>query len=111
VFDLPFILTHPLLKSIFTRCAELSQQAAEFPEGSAQKKALEKRLSRLERRRGRPEELPIQTRAAFEEKLAHPEMTWRQLAAKYGVPGSPGLGALRAPTQRCFKARGNTASR
>jgi len=36
------------------------------------------------KRRGRPEEFRIRTRAALEEKLAHPRATWRELAIKHG---------------------------
>jgi hypothetical protein len=119
---LPYILTHPLLASIFKRCAELREQAGDLPEGSAERKKLEKRLSRLEqyrlpkpdarelqqsepiiddsgqtigerhsirrrfinKRRGRPEEFTIHTRAALEEKLANPGVTWRDLAENHG---------------------------
>ena len=51
MFDLPYILTHPLLANIFRHCAELSDQAAQLPEGSQERKALEKRISRLEQYR------------------------------------------------------------
>lgn len=35
------------------------------------------------KRRGRPEEFRIQTRAALEEKLSHPPTTWRELAVRF----------------------------
>jgi hypothetical protein len=37
----------------------------------------------IEGRRGRPEEFTIKTRAAYEEKLAHPEKPWRVIAAQF----------------------------
>jgi hypothetical protein len=121
MFDLPYILTHPLLKSIMVRHAELKEQAESLPQGSAEWKALEKRISHLEqyrlpkederdagqredvfdesgqkigerhslrkrtieRRRVRPEEFTIKTRAAYEEKLAHSEKSWRVIAAQF----------------------------
>jgi hypothetical protein len=120
VFDLPYIATHPLLARIVWRCAELRAQAKALPEGRADRKSIERRISRLEKyglprpdaseqqvtpimdesgrvvakrsslrrrfratRRGRPEEYSIRTRAALEEKLAEPQMTWKQLAEKY----------------------------
>lgn len=121
MFDLPYILTHPLLRSIVVRHAELKEQAESLPQGSAERKTLEKRISRLEqyrlpkederdaaqredvldqsgekigerhsarkrmidRRRGRPEEFTIKTRAAYEEKLAYPEKVWRVIAAQF----------------------------
>ena len=39
----------------------------------------------IERRRGRPEEFTIKTRAAYEEKLAHPDKVWRLIAAQFGL--------------------------
>ena len=121
MFDLPYILTHPLLATIVKRCAVLSDEADALPQGTAARKELEKRISQLEqyklpkpdardlqesepilnasgqkvgerhslrrrvisKRRGRPEEFRIRTRAALEEKLAHPRTTWRELAAKH----------------------------
>ena len=121
MFDLPYILTHPLLATIVKRCAVLSEEADALPQGTAARKELEKRISQLEqyklpkpdardlqesgpildasgqkvgerhslrrrvisKRRGRPEEFRIRTRAALEEKLAHPRTTWRELAAKH----------------------------
>ena len=38
----------------------------------------------IPKRRGRPEEFRIRTRAALEEKLAHPRTTWRELAERFG---------------------------
>src|SRR6202795_4092211 len=40
---------------------------------------------------GRPEERTIQTRAALEIKLEHPEITWRELAEKFGFPDGHAL--------------------
>jgi hypothetical protein len=37
----------------------------------------------IERRRGRPEEFTIKTRAAHEEKLAHPEKAWQVIATQF----------------------------
>ncbi len=48
MFDLPYILTHPLLRAIYQRCAELEEEARAMPEGSAQRKELERRIARLE---------------------------------------------------------------
>ena len=122
MFDLPYILNNPLVRGIFVRCAQLSEQISQLPPKSQVRRALEKRLSRLEQyrlpkptqeeartndpvlnntgqqigtrhsirrrtigtRRGRPEEFTIQTRAALEEKLANPRITWPQLAQKFG---------------------------
>jgi hypothetical protein len=120
MFDLPYILTHPLLAAIYKRHAELVERAKELPDGSRERRSVERRISLLEqyrlpkpdssqqrvrpivnswgqevgessslRRRfkvarpGRPEEHRIRVRAAFEDKLAHPELTWRQLSEKY----------------------------
>jgi hypothetical protein len=121
MFDLPYILTHPLLANIVNRCALLSEEADALRQGSAARKDLQKRISQLEqyklpkpdardlqesepivngsgqnigerhslrrrviaKRRGRPEEFRIQTRAALEEKLAHPRTTWRELAVRF----------------------------
>ncbi|SRR6266567_255485 len=121
MFDLPYIVTHPLLTAIVKRCAVLAEEADALSSGSAPRKDLEKRLSQLEqyklpkpdarelqesepifndsgqkigerhslrqrviaKRRGRPEEFRIRTRAALEEKLAHPRTTWRELAVKH----------------------------
>ncbi len=120
MFDLPYILTHPLLAAIYKRHAELVERAKELPEGSRDRRSVERRISQLEqyrlpkpdsseqrvspienswgqevgetsslRRRfkmarpGRPEEHRIKIRAAFEDKLAHPELTWRKLSEKY----------------------------
>lgn len=44
--------------------------------------SLRKRV--IAKRRGRPEEFRIKVRAALEEKLAHPQTTWRELAEKFG---------------------------
>ena len=44
MFDLPYILTHPLLRSIMVRRTELKEQADSLPRGSAKRKALEKRI-------------------------------------------------------------------
>ena len=127
-FDLPYILTHPLLAAIYRRCAELKQEARALPEGSKKRKSLEKRIAQLEqyalpkptpseqqafpitnqrgqvvgersslRRRfkarqpGRPEKWRIPVRAAFEEKLANPKLTWPQLADKHGFENSRDL--------------------
>jgi hypothetical protein len=129
MFDLPYILANPLVKRIFVRCAQLSQQIGRLSAKSPARKALEKRLSKLEpyrlpkptkeeaqqnepiindagqqigsrrslRRRtiatrpGRPDEFTIQTRAALEEKLANPKLTWPQLAQKFGFQDSRAL--------------------
>jgi hypothetical protein len=48
MFDLPFILTHPLLKRIFARCADLKEEAEALAEGSPERARIEKRLSQLE---------------------------------------------------------------
>ena len=47
-FDLLYILTHPLLKAIDTRCAELSEQALALPEASPERRKIEKRIAELE---------------------------------------------------------------
>lgn len=126
MFDLPYILTNPLVKRIFERCAELSERIEQIPPKSPARKVLEKRLSKLEpyrlpkptqeeaqknepilndngqqvgtrhsirrrtiaTRRGRPEEFTIRTRAALEEKLANPRITWPELARKFGFGDS-----------------------
>jgi hypothetical protein len=121
VFDLPYIVTHPLLSAIYRRHAELMEQAQGLVAGSADRKALERRISLFEQyrlpkprpqdqmtapitdhsgtviaeesslrrrvitvRRGRPEEYRIKVRAALEEKIVHPERTWRELAEQFG---------------------------
>jgi hypothetical protein len=47
-----------------------------------ERNSLRKRF--IAKRRGRPEEYRIKTRAALEEKLAHPRTTWRELAERFG---------------------------
>jgi len=127
--DQIYIIHHPLLATIYRRCAALSQQASELPEGSTERKEMNRRISQLEQyrlpkpdardleqtspifdesgqkigeryslrrrfinnRRGRPEERTIQTRAALETKLEHPEITWRELAEKFGFPDGRAL--------------------
>ena len=121
MFDLPYIVTHPLLASIYRRHAELMDVAKGLAVGSKERKAIERRISILEqyrlpkpspeqqkvtpivsqwgtvlgeesslRRRaktvyrGRPEEYRIKVRAAFEEKIVHPERTWRGLSQQFG---------------------------
>jgi hypothetical protein len=124
MFDLPYIVSNPLVRSIFIRCSQLSEQMSGLRPSSPARKTLEKRLSRLEQyrlpkptqeeaqtndpilndanqqigtrhsirrrtiatRRGRPEEFTIQTRAALEEKLANPKITWSQLARQFRFP-------------------------
>jgi hypothetical protein len=51
VFDLPYILTHPLLAAIYRRHAELVEEAKGLPAGSPGRVSLEKRISRLEQYR------------------------------------------------------------
>jgi hypothetical protein len=124
MFDLPYVLNNPLVRSIFVRCAQLSEQISQLSPKSPARIVLEKRLSRLEQyrlpkptrqeaqqnepilnntgqqigtrhsirrrtiatRRGRPEEFAIRTRAALEDKLANPKLTWPQLARKFEFP-------------------------
>ncbi len=45
----------------------------------------------IEKRRGRPEEFTIKTRAAFEEKLANPKKPWRAIAAQFEFRNSDEL--------------------
>jgi hypothetical protein len=122
MFDLPYILSHPLIKKIVQKCAELEEEAMDLPEGSERRRSIEKRLGKLEqyklpkpdatdleqsvpifnqwgqkignrhslrrrfveKRRGRPELHSIAVRAALEEKLADPRLTWPALAEKFG---------------------------
>jgi hypothetical protein len=128
VFDLPYILTHPLLRQIYQRCAELKEEASNLPEGSDTRRALEKRIAQLEpyglpkpdpseqrvvqttddwgrvigersslrrrfkpRRPGRPENCRIAVRAAIEDKIANPELTWPKLSEKFGFKESRDL--------------------
>ena len=51
MLDLPYILTYPLLRSSMVRHAELKEQAESLPQGSAERKTLEKRISYLEQYR------------------------------------------------------------
>jgi hypothetical protein len=46
--DLPYIVTHPLLRKIIRHCGELEEQALVLPEGSKERKALEKRIGKLQ---------------------------------------------------------------
>jgi hypothetical protein len=129
LFDLPYIATHPLLQRIMMRHAQLREQAEFLPVGSAKRRDLKRRISRLEqyrlpkedqrdmaqredifdaggqkigerhsvrrrmieKRRGRPEEFTIKTRAAFEEKLANPKKPWRAITAQFGFKTSDEL--------------------
>ena len=120
MFDLPYILTHPLMASIYKRHAELVDLAKGLAAGSEDRKAIERRISILEQyrlpkplpeeqktatimsasggiiceesslrrrlkavHRGRPEEFRIKVRAALEQKIAHPERTWPELAERF----------------------------
>jgi len=51
MFDLPYILSHPLLRSIMVHHAELKEPLEGLPQESAERKPLEKRISRLEQYR------------------------------------------------------------
>jgi hypothetical protein len=51
MFDLPYILSNPLVRSIFERCAQLSERIGQLPPKSPARKVLEKRLSKLEQYR------------------------------------------------------------
>ena len=48
MFDLPYVLSNPLVRSIFERCAQLSDRIGQLPPKSPARKGLEKRLSKLE---------------------------------------------------------------
>ena len=122
VFDLPYIVTHPLCARIIRHYKELEDQARTLPDRSKERKALEKRIGKLQefglpkptkreqeeteligdhtgrkigerhsirrrfiaKRRGRPAEWSIKVRAALEEKIANPNLKWRELAEKFG---------------------------
>jgi hypothetical protein len=121
MFDLPYLVTHPLAGSIYRRHAELMLSAQELAVGSEEREAIERRISVLEQyrlpkpipkeqetaaivdhsgavtaevsslrrrlttvHRGRPEEFRIKVRAALEEKIVHPERTWRDLSQQFG---------------------------
>jgi len=51
MFDLPYLVTHPLAGSIYKRHAELMQLATELPPGSEEREAMERRISILEQYR------------------------------------------------------------
>ncbi len=51
MFDLPYILTHPLIRQIYQRSAELQEEATSLPEGSEERRGLEERISQLEQYR------------------------------------------------------------
>ena len=121
MFDLPYLVTHPLAGSIYRRHAELMDLVKGLAVGSEERKAIERTISVLEQyrlpkpspeeqktspilnesgavtaevsglrrrlttvRRGRPEEFRIKVRAALEEKIIHPERTWRELSQQFG---------------------------
>jgi hypothetical protein len=121
MFDLPYLVTHPLAGSAYKRHAELMAHLKGLAVGSEERKAIERRISVLEQyrlpkpfpeeqktapivddsgaltaevsslrrrlstvRRGRPEEFRIKVRAALEEKIVHPERTWRELSQQFG---------------------------
>lgn len=123
MFDLPYLVTHPLAGSIYKRHAELMQLATELSQSSEEREDIEKRISALEQyrlpkslpeeqktapivdqsgaatavvsslrrryttvHRGRPEEFRIKVRAALEEKIVHPQRTWRELSHQFGFP-------------------------
>ena len=46
--DLPYILTHPLVQKIIRHCAELKEQACALPANSRERKAIEKRIGKLQ---------------------------------------------------------------
>lgn len=70
MFDLPYILTHPLLRSIVTRHAELKEEAEALPQGSVEYTSLQKRISRLEQYRlPKPDERDAQqTQDIFDDR-------------------------------------------
>jgi hypothetical protein len=121
MFDLPYLVTHPLAGRIYKRHAELMDLVKGMAARSEERKAVERRISILEqyrlpkpfpeeqvtvpivdesgmviaqesslRRRltavhaGRPEEFRIKVRVALEEKIIHPERTWRELSQQFG---------------------------
>jgi hypothetical protein len=49
---------------------------------TAEVSSLRRRLTTVHR--GRPEEFRIKVRAALEEKIVHPERTWRDLSQQFG---------------------------
>jgi len=51
MFDLPYILSNPLVNNIFERCGQLSEQVAQLPPTAPARKVLEKRLAKLEQYR------------------------------------------------------------
>ena len=59
----------------------------------------------IERRRGRPQEFTIKTRAAYEEKFAHPEKPWRVIADPVRTQGCLGIAprgtALERSAEEC----------
>jgi hypothetical protein len=57
------------------------------------------------KRRGRPEEFRIRTRAALEEKLAHPRTTWRELAAKHRFQDRKDLERVSDASKRSLNAK------
>lgn len=59
MFDLPYILTHPLLASIYRRHAELVDLANGLASGSRDQKVIERRISVLEQYR-LPKPLPME---------------------------------------------------
>ena len=121
MFDLPYLVTHPLAGSIYSRHAELVDLLKGLRVASEDRRAVQRRISVLEQyrlpkpfpeeqrivpvmnesgaiiaeesslrrrltnvRRGRPEEYRIKVRAALEEKIVHPERTWRELSQQFG---------------------------
>ena len=131
MFDLPYIVTHPLCARIIRHCKELEEQARTLPDRSEERKALEKRIGKLQeyglpkptkreqdetelivdhtgrkigerhsirrrliaKGRGRPTEWSIKVRAALEEKIANPNLKWRELAEKFGFKSRWGKSA------------------
>ena len=63
MFDLPYIVTHPLLASIYRRHAELMDLAKGLAVGSEERKAIERRISILEQYR-LPKPSPEEQRTA-----------------------------------------------
>jgi hypothetical protein len=109
VFDLPHIVTHPLLASIFRRHAVLMEQAKGMAAGSSDRKAIERRISLLEQYRlpkPHPEEqmtVPITDQSGT---VIAEESSLRRRRTTVRIPRNIGSGCARHLRRRSSIPRG-----
>ncbi|HVA65267.1 MAG TPA: hypothetical protein VNF74_16215 [Terriglobales bacterium] len=101
MFDLVYLATHPLARAISERCAELEDKIDGLPAGSGQRRAMEKRLERLELYH-----LPKPTPAEQAKMpIYEGDLSWGAPGAPPPPPGARIIGHRSSPRQRLRAAR------